>query len=160
MDLEKIIIYFIDKNDNNHNISVSFEEANQHAAAYEILLKKKYKYKDEIIIKDDNIYIPSEWDNFHITKDLVSLGHVVFLNDREGSCEIAIPENLTLKEAIDLESILSELEKFDLSLWQVNDDGNYFDYKDLDPAANSMEILKGKIKETKQLLLNQDKKIG
>lgn len=141
MNLKEILIYFIDKRDGYSNVSVSLNNEHTHVDGYESLLEQKYE-KKEYIYKNDKIYIPTTWDDYHITKDLVELGNVIFLNTRDGGSELVIPKDITNKEIDDINMIKDQLKNFDLLLWEV--DGNNITEYD---RKDSLTVLEDKIKK-------------
>src|SRR5574344_1974719 len=133
MNLKEILIYFIDKRDGYSNVSVSLNNEHTHVDGYESLLEQKYE-KKEYIYKNDKIYIPTTWDDYHITKDLVELGNVIFLNTRDGGSELVIPNDINM--------IKDQIKNFNLLLSEV--DGNNITEYD---RKDSLTILEDKIKK-------------
>src|SRR5574344_1118489 len=146
MDLKKTTIYFIDKEKEELNLAIDKVTETNHTAAYEYLFHKKYTNSQYIYDENNQIYIPKIWDNFHITKDLVKLGYVIFLNQGDNKAELVLPNILTTKEKKDIINIQNQLNEFKIKVWQINGE-QIIDYDEIPNInVNAKEILNAKVR--------------
>lgn len=147
MELTEVFIYLVDKRESFDNEAAWLHEESSHVGGYEKILFQKLEKKQMIVKEDGTPYTPGadHWNNYDITLDLASLGHLVILNggfvEDNWYFDVAIPEELSPKLIRDFELLKSQLDKFHLNCWIVKKDRSVIEYNDVQLFEQNIDQL-------------------